>query len=68
MPIMPKPSAFAKQTIKNMSIFNRSIRAEKFPIKSVSKTFNEVDDYERHVCRNGWKQVYRANERRRERV
>lgn len=63
-----KKSDFVQKSIKHMSVFNRAIRAEQFPIKPKFKTFNEVDEYETHVRRNGWKQVYRDNERRRERV
>jgi len=44
------------------------LHKKQFEIKPVSKTFNEVDDYERHACRNGWKQVYRVGEKRRDRV
>lgn len=63
-----KKSEFVQKSVKHMSVFNRSIRAEQFPIKPKFKTFNEVDNYEIHVCRNGWKQVYRVGERRRERT
>ncbi len=62
--VSAKTPAFVKQSIKHMSAF---LHKKQFNIKPISKTFNEIEDYERHVCRNGWKQVYRDGEKRRNR-
>lgn len=51
----PKYSAFVQKSKFDMARLKRRKQIE-------------VDDYERHVCRNGWKQVYRIGEKRRERA